>query len=147
MNFKWYFSSNLKRYALKYGAFCWKWIFCSFFGSDDVLHNKNTQDILHISEYVRRISSVFFSKYCMLLRIRQIVQKKQGLNCEKFQIHHKYRKIQSITLSERYFCKKKVFLKYFQHKKLKNQISSQFPGKQQMLFIDKKTQCEKKHRW
>ena len=64
MNFKWYFSSNLKMYALKYGAFCWKWILCSSFGSDDVLlHNKNTPDILHISEYVRRISSVFFQNF------------------------------------------------------------------------------------
>ncbi len=48
--------------------------------------------------YFQRI----FSKcYWMLLRIRQIVQKKQGLNCEKFQIRHKYRKTQSITVSEK----------------------------------------------
>ena len=32
--------------------------FVLIFGSDDVLHNKNTPDILHIPEYVRRIFSV-----------------------------------------------------------------------------------------
>ena len=42
--------------------------FVLIFGSDDVLHNKNTPDILHIPEYVRRIFSVFFQNvtecYC-----------------------------------------------------------------------------------
>ena len=88
------------------------------------------------TKYFQRIFSKF---YWMLLRIRQIVRKKQGLNCEKFQIHHKYRKILVITLSERCFCKKKYFWSIFSVSHWQTKFLFNFQENNRCYLLTKKT--------
>ena len=68
--------------------------FCSHFWLRwRTAHQKYSRYTAHSWVCTTYFQRIFSKCYWMFLRIRQIVQKKnQGLNCEKFQIHHKYRK-------------------------------------------------------